>query len=223
MEHVRRLPDILDHVDDVEDHRDVHAVRGGARFHEVELRLGAVDERDPALAVLGVLALRRRIRCRVGWSGAVGDGSHRSTLPQPPLRIPDHRINQDRLGRLTGTAAVPVHATSTAGGAQRDPVGGAVATPVVAAGVHQRLHEPGLEVVVARPVHHQLPEAARQDGAGEVPHRDPRQQQEAAVVDHALEIPRPSRVVPADPAVPGPSSSQASFIAVLNRLAAAGF
>ena len=32
------------HVDDVEDHRDVHAVRGGARLHEVELRLGAVDD-----------------------------------------------------------------------------------------------------------------------------------------------------------------------------------
>ena len=73
---------------------------------------------------------------------------------------------------------------------------------MVAAGVHQRLHQPGLELVVARPVRHQLPEAARQDRAGEVPHRDPRQQQEAAVVDHALQIPRPSRVVPADPAVP---------------------
>ena len=76
------------------------------------------------------------------------------------------------------------------------------ATPVVATGVHQRLHQPGLELVVARPVRHQLPEAARQHRAGEVPHRDPRQQQEAAVVDHPLEIPRPSRVVPADPAVP---------------------
>ena len=30
---------------------------------------------------------RRRIRHLVGESGAVGDGSHRSTLPQPPLRI----------------------------------------------------------------------------------------------------------------------------------------
>ena len=76
------------------------------------------------------------------------------------------------------------------------------ATPVVAAGVHQRLHQPGLELVVARPVHYQLPEAARQHRAGEVPHRDPRQQQEAAIVDHALQIPRPSRVVPADPPVP---------------------
>ena len=32
-------------------------------------------------------------------------------------------MDQDRLGRLTGTAAAPVHATSTAGGAQRDPEG----------------------------------------------------------------------------------------------------
>ena len=39
--------------------------------------------------------------------------SHRSTLPQPP----------DRVGRLTGTAAVSVHASSIAGGTQRDPEG----------------------------------------------------------------------------------------------------
>ena len=39
--------------------------------------------------------------------------SHRSTLPPLP----------DRVGRLTGTAAVSVHATSIAGGTQRDPEG----------------------------------------------------------------------------------------------------
>ena len=36
MEHMRRLPDVLGHVDDIEYHRDVDAVGGGAR--EVELR-----------------------------------------------------------------------------------------------------------------------------------------------------------------------------------------
>ena len=97
---------------------------------------------------LGEGHLGRRIRRRVGSSGAGGDGSHRSTLPQPPLRMPDHRINQDRLGRLAGAAAVPIHPTSTAGGAQRDPVGGAVRTPMVAARIHQRLHQPRLKVVV---------------------------------------------------------------------------
>ena len=45
-------------------------------------------------------------------SGAVSHVSHR-TLPPPP----------DRVGRLTGTAAVSVHATSIAGGTQRDPEG----------------------------------------------------------------------------------------------------
>ena len=44
--------------------------------------------------------------------------------------------------------------------------------------------------------------AARQHRAGQVPHPDRRQQEEAAVVDHTLQIPRPSRIVPADPAVP---------------------
>ena len=105
---------------------------------------------------LGEGGLGRRIRRLVGGSGTGADGSHRSRLPQPPLRISDHRINQDRLGRLTSTLAVPVHATATARGPYRDPVGSAVATPVVADRIHQRLHEPGLEVVVARPVHHQL-------------------------------------------------------------------
>ena len=40
-----------------EHHRDVDAVGGRARFDEVELRLGAIDEDDPALDVLGVLVL----------------------------------------------------------------------------------------------------------------------------------------------------------------------
>ena len=53
------------------------------------------------------------IRRLVGGSGAVSHVSHRSTLPPPP----------DRVGRLTGTAAVSVHATSIAGGTQRDPEG----------------------------------------------------------------------------------------------------
>ena len=108
---------------------------------------------------LGEGGLGRRIRRRGGGSG--DNGSHRSTLPQPLLRIPDHRIDQDRLGRLTGTATVPVHATATAGRAQRDKVGGAVATPVVAPRIHQRFHQPGLDVVTARPVHRQLRETAR--------------------------------------------------------------
>ena len=43
----------------------------------------------------------------------MGHVSHRSTLPQPPARV----------GRLTGTAAESVHATSIAGGTQRDPEG----------------------------------------------------------------------------------------------------
>ena len=101
--------------------------------------------------------LRLRIRRRGGWNGAVGNRSHGSMLPQPPLRIPDQRIDQNRLGRLAGTAAVPVHAPSTARDPQRDPVGGAIRTPVVAAEVHQRLHQPRLEVVAARPVRRQPP------------------------------------------------------------------
>ena len=64
---MRRLPDVLDHVDDVEDHGDLHAVSGDARLHEVELRLGAVDEHDPALDALGVVALS--FQHRFGVSG----------------------------------------------------------------------------------------------------------------------------------------------------------
>ena len=57
--------------------------------------------------------LGHRIRRLVGGSGAVSHVSHRSTLPPSP----------DRVGRLTGTAAVSVHATSIADGTQRDPEG----------------------------------------------------------------------------------------------------
>ena len=65
----------------------------------------------------------RRMGRLVGRNGAVGHGSHRSTLPPPPLRIPDQRTDPDGLERLTGTVAAPVQAASTAGGAQRDPEG----------------------------------------------------------------------------------------------------
>ncbi len=65
----------------------------------------------------------RRMGRLVGGNGAVGHGSHRSTLPPPPLRIPDQRTDPDGLERLTGTVAAPVQAASTAGGAQRDPEG----------------------------------------------------------------------------------------------------
>ena len=43
MEHRHRLADVLGHVDEVDYH--TRKVDGGAR--EVELRLGAIDERDP--------------------------------------------------------------------------------------------------------------------------------------------------------------------------------
>ena len=48
VEHMRRLPDVLSHVDDVEHHRNNHVGRRGDLFHEVQLRLGAIDERDSA-------------------------------------------------------------------------------------------------------------------------------------------------------------------------------
>ena len=68
---------------------------------------------------LGEGGSRRRIRRLLGGRGTGNPGSrHRSTLPQPPLRIPDG----DRLGRLTGSAAVRFRCpSSTAGGTQRDP------------------------------------------------------------------------------------------------------
>ncbi len=62
-EHVCGLPHVLGHVDNVDDHFDSHVVYRGDLFHEGELRLGAIDQRDLARGVLGVLALgfqRRR-------------------------------------------------------------------------------------------------------------------------------------------------------------------
>ena len=52
--------------------------------------------------------LRRRIRHPVGESGAVGDGSHRSTLPQPPLRIVGLQLaDQQQLLHAEGTSREP--------------------------------------------------------------------------------------------------------------------
>ena len=82
MEHVRRLPD-LDHVNDVEDHRHVDAVGGGARFDEGELRLGAVEH--------------ERLR-------APGRGARLPASPRRPPR-PDRVRGSPRTGRGR-TAAV---------------------------------------------------------------------------------------------------------------------
>ena len=116
MEHVPRLPHVLDHVDDVEYHRDVHAVGGGARFHQVELRLGPVDEHDPALGVLGVLALRfqRRLRDhlpRLPFETRPDPFRHRAGPHGPGLvpRLSGHQALQEvlrapheRRGRVDG-------------------------------------------------------------------------------------------------------------------------
>ena len=104
-------------------------------MQEHQLRPRRCSSREVALAHLLCFArreigfglseggVRRRIRCRVGWSTA---------RIATAARIPDHSPGPSwaprRRGGRTG------HPTSRS--AQRDPVGGAVATPV------RRLHEP---------------------------------------------------------------------------------
>ena len=75
-------------MDDVEDHSHVHAVGGGPRFDEVELRLGPVHEYDPTLDTLGVVAL--------GFQHRFGD--HLGRLPFKARPSPfSHRARSHRL------------------------------------------------------------------------------------------------------------------------------
>ena len=90
---MRRLPDVLDHVDDVEDHRDVHAAGGGGLFYQDELRLGAIDERHPVLDVLGVPAL--------GFQRRLGDHIQRLPLDARPDPF-GHRAGPHRPGSGLG-------------------------------------------------------------------------------------------------------------------------
>ena len=67
----------------------VDAVGGGARFDEVELRLGAVDEHDPALDALGVVAL--------GFQQRLGDHLGRLVFEARPDPF-GHRARTHRRG-----------------------------------------------------------------------------------------------------------------------------
>ena len=53
-----RLPHVVEHVDDVDDHRELDALALGVREQAVELAEVAVDDRGPAFLVLRVPALR---------------------------------------------------------------------------------------------------------------------------------------------------------------------
>lgn len=58
VERVRGAPQVLEHVDDIEDDRDLDAVPARGPLHALELIALAVDQNDPATAMLGIAPRR---------------------------------------------------------------------------------------------------------------------------------------------------------------------
>ena len=87
------------------------------------------------------------------------------------------------------------------GVADMKPVGGAVAGAAKALGVDEGFQEDGGEAVAAFPIVRELVSDASEDVRGEVGDVNPRQDQEAGVVDHEVEVVLSLGRSPADEAV----------------------
>lgn len=79
-----------------------------------------------------------------------------------------------------------------------DPVGGLVASAFVALVLHEGLQQHGLEAIAVLPVTWQAAGSQREDLGGQAFGLDPRQHQEARIVDHQLQVSLPLLFTPAD-------------------------
>jgi len=88
------------------------------------------------------------------------------------------------------------------GGAEALPVRGPVAGAAEAGGIHEGLHQPGARPEPRGPVLREAGQGPGQHVGGEVPDRDPGEDEKAAVVDHPVQVGVPLGRGPADPLVP---------------------
>src|SRR6058998_601087 len=103
--------------------------------------------------------------------------------------------------RLTVSGVRPVHATTSGGLPNMNPVGGAIAGSAKTGCIHQSFQQQGTIAVVIFPIRRQSPCTQRQDLARESLDTNPRQDEESGVVHDPLQVALPLLVVPADPLV----------------------
>src|SRR5258708_29187565 len=87
---------------------------------------------------------------------------------------------------------------ATGGLPAMDPVGGLITGAAVAGGLHESLQEHRPIAIALLPIVRELPSDEGEDFRGQSLGLDPRQDQEACVVDHERQIAPALRLIPAD-------------------------
>jgi len=113
------------------------------------------------------------------------------------------RIEEDVFGGAALGLAGAIHAAAPLGDANLDPVGGAITGARETGGVHQGFQQKRLDLIAGSPVLRKLLGGLREEMAGEIADTNPRQNQEAAVIDDLGKVGLASGVTPADPSIAG--------------------
>jgi hypothetical protein len=110
---------------------------------------------------------------------------------------------EENLFNVTLDILIAIHAATSLGGADMNPVCGAIASAGVALGVDKRFEQQGTNAIGLKPIVGELMDDKREDFAGELLNLDPGKDKKSAVVDDAWEVVLASLVIPPDPTVPG--------------------
>jgi hypothetical protein len=112
-------------------------------------------------------------------------------------------IEEDMFGGTALGLAGAIHAAAPLGEADLDPVGGAITGAREAGRVHQGFQQKRLDLIGGAPVSRKLASGLREEVAGQMADTNPRQNQEAAVIDDLGKVGLASGIRPADPNVAG--------------------
>jgi hypothetical protein len=112
-------------------------------------------------------------------------------------------IEEDVFGGATLSLAGTIHAAAPLRDADLDPIGGAITGARETGRVHQGFQQKRLDLIGGPPVLRKLTGGVGEEVAGQIANTNPRQDQEATVIDNLGKVGLASGVTPADPSVAG--------------------
>src|SRR6267142_117349 len=115
--------------------------------------------------------------------------------------IPAERIDKDAFGRVSDPLSVTIHTPASLSQTKIHPVGGAVTSSREARDIHQGFQQQWLHVVVNPPIVRESFGDARQQVTGKRWNTNPRENQEAAVIDDPGEVGAAHGILPTDPPI----------------------
>jgi len=122
-------------------------------------------------------------------------------LPQGLRGVRAQRIKEDPLGRFVRFMLGIIAATTRSGLGQFDPIAGSIRSAQVVGRLDEGFQQPGLITVALLPILRESARRQAQQVAGQMRHLDAGPNQEARVVDDAMEIFSPRLVAPTDPLI----------------------